>query len=155
MSPKARLRPKDIALAYYHLQITGWDCDYSFSVNVPRWEEKHYADYRHLVVQGTLLLPRKIKVEAAELNFIPEVVEMDRRYGDEPPRGVGTLNIHDERLIGYLAMPLDALGHVLQMLIAERYRYVLLDGESMRYRKAFIRRYEFTARYNADEYPAD
>jgi len=71
------------------------------------------------------------------------------------PRGVGTLNIHDKRLIGYLAMPLDALGQVLQMLIAERYRYVLLDSEPMRCRKAFIRRYEFTARYNADEYPDD
>jgi hypothetical protein len=89
------------------------------------------------------------------LNFIPEVIEMDRHHGDEPPRGVGTLNIHDKRLTGYLSMPLDTLGQVLQMLIAEHYRYVLLNGEPMRYRKAFIRRYEFTARYNADEYPDD
>ncbi len=155
MARKKRSRRQTIEFASYHVRITGWDWDYSFSVSGVKWEDKQFADYRHLTVRGVLLRPRRIKVEATELIFLPEALEMERRHDEPPPRCVGTLNIHHERLIGYLTLPLDALGPIMQMLTAGRFKYVLMHGEPMRYRKAFIRGYRFAESHNEADYPED
>lgn len=52
-------------------------------------------------------------------------------------------------------MPEDALGLVLQMLIAGRFKYVLMSGGVMRWRKCFIRGYRFTAEHDEADYPDD
>jgi hypothetical protein len=156
--PRKKQRRKPVLLfAYYHVQITGWDWNYSLSVSVPKWEDTQFADYRHLLIRGTLLRPRKIKAETVELTFIPErgLAELKRGHDDAHPRSVGSLNIQDTRLVGYLSMPTDALDPVLQMLIADRFKYVLLNGEAMRWRKALVRRYEFTAQHDEADYPDD
>ena len=44
-------------------------------------------------------------------------------------------------LISLLTMPCDALMPVLQMLIAEKFRYIDLCGERLRYRSATIKSY--------------
>lgn len=156
-------RPRKIPQpAYYHVQITGWDWSYSFSANVPKYEQARFADYRHLLIRGTVLRPRKIEVDAAELFFIPTVKREDfePKHDEPPPRGVGSLNIQGSkgealRLVGYLSMPKDALSPVMQMLIADRFKYVLLDGEPMRWRKCFVHRYEFAAQFDEADYPDD
>lgn len=150
-----RHREPGIRCTSYQVRITGWDWDYSFNLNAPPWDDKQFADYRHLTVHGDLLRPRRIKVKATELFFLPEAVEMERSRDQPPPRCVGTLNIQHQRLIGYLTLPLDALGLIMQMLTADRFKYVLLDGEAVRYRKAFIRCYRFAESYNEADYPKD
>jgi hypothetical protein len=55
------------------VQITGWDWDFSFSVNMAKWRDERFSDYRHLIVLGTLLRPRKLKAETVELSFIPSI----------------------------------------------------------------------------------
>jgi len=156
MPRKKRSQRQAIEFASYHVRITGWDWDYSFSVNGAKWEDKQFADYRYLTVRGILLRPRRIKVEAAELTFIPEagLAELEQS-NDASARAVGSLNIQDTRLLGYLSMPTDALGPVLQMLIANRFKYVLLNGEVMRYRKALVHRYNLTERHDEADYPDD
>jgi hypothetical protein len=156
MPRKKRRQTKALLPAYYHVQITGWDWSYSFSVNAARHVEGQYADYRHLLIRGTVLRPRKIKAESAELWFLPNIApaEMTRR-DDPPPRAVGSLNVQGSILTGYLSMPADALGPVMQMLLGDRFKYVLLDGEPMRYRKALIRHYEFTEHHKEEDYPPD
>jgi hypothetical protein len=47
----------------------GLDWDLSFNVNVPKYEDKRYSDYRRLQIHGVLLRPRKLKVETVELIF--------------------------------------------------------------------------------------
>jgi hypothetical protein len=147
---------------YYHVQITDRDWSYSFSANVPTYEQARFVDYRHLAVRGTVLRPRKIKADTAELFFIPAVKREDfePKPNEPPPRGVGSLTIHGSkgdarRLVGYLSMPEDALPPVLQMLVAEHFKYVLLDGAPTRWRKCFVRRYEFTAQHDEADYPDD
>jgi hypothetical protein len=142
------------------VHITGWDWSYSFSTNVPKYEQARFADYRHLIIRGTVLRPRKIEVDAAELCFLPTVKREDfeLKHNAPPPRGVGSLDIQatkgePRRLGGYLSMPEDALPPVMQMLIAERFKYVLLYGEAMRWRKCFVHRYEFTAQHDEADYP--
>ena len=42
----------------------------------------------------------------------------------------------------------------LGILIAGRFKYVLMHGERMRWRN-FVRRYEFTAQHDEGDYPED
>jgi hypothetical protein len=162
MPRKKQRRSSAFQIAYYHVEITDWDWDYSFSANAMKNEDLCYADYRHLQIRGRVLRPRKSKAETAELIFFPKpgLAELERQRDDPRPISVGTMNMEGTkatgmRLTGYISMPADALGPVLQMLIAGRYKYVLLDGEPMRYRKAFIRHYYFTGQYNDEDYPDD
>jgi hypothetical protein len=139
-----------------------WEWDLSFGVNVPKYEDWQYSDYRHLQIHGTLLRPRKLKVETVELTVIPNIgpAEMEPRHDRPPLRAVGSLSVDGKksegtRLVGYLSMPTGALGPVLQMLIAGRFKYVLMDGEVMRWRKALIRNYRLTAEHDEADYPDD
>lgn len=160
--PKKKRRRRELTPAYYNVEITGWDWDYSFSANVPKYEDARFSDYRHLLVRGTVLRPRGIKAEVAELWFFPRIEPEDFKTGRDqpPPRGVGSLEIQGSspdrrKLVGYLSMPKDALEPVLQMLLAARFKYVLMDGEPMRWRKCIIRRFEFAAEHDETEYPDD
>jgi hypothetical protein len=63
MPTKKRRQRKLFQPAYYNVQITDWDWTYSFSANVSKYDERQFADYRHLLVRGMLLRPRKIEVE--------------------------------------------------------------------------------------------
>jgi hypothetical protein len=50
-------------------------------------------------------------------------------------------------------MAADALDPVMQMLLADRVNYVVMHGESMRYRKALIRHYQLVSQLDPEEYP--
>ena len=80
MPRKKRRQSKALTPAYYHVEITEWDWDYSFGVNVQRYEDRRFADYRHLHIRGTVLRPRKIKVETVELIFIPNIGPAETEY---------------------------------------------------------------------------
>ena len=156
MAKKKRNGRVQQAMVYYIVQITEWDWDYHFSVNVLKWEDRRYSDYRHLLVRGNVVLPGKLKagVEAAELIFMPDVRKADFEAADRPPpRGVGHLSISEGRLKGSMSMAADALTSVLQMLIAGRLKYAVLYGEPMRYRKALARSYQLVSKLDPKEFP--
>ena len=84
--------------------------------------------------------------------------ELELQHGQMRPAAVGSVSTEGTpaegmRLSGYLSMPTDALDLVIQMLIGERYKYALLYGERLRYRKALIRYYHFSGEYDDEEYP--
>jgi len=153
---KRRSRPAALSMVYYIVQIVDWDWSYGFSINVPKWDDRRYSDYRHLLMRGNLLLPTalKLKAETAELTFLPDIGAADLEQHDQtPPRAVGHLNVHDGRLTGGLSMATAALDPVMQMLIAGRLKYVVLDGEPMRYRQALIRHYQLVSHLDSEDYP--
>lgn len=162
MPRKKKVRRPEPVYADYHVLITGWDWDYSFTCNVPKYEDQLYAEYRHLVILGTILRPRKLGAGFAELWFMPNLKrgEFAPVRDRPPPKSVGGLSMDGSkaegwRLRGYLSMPEDAIGNVMQMLIAGRFKYLLMNGEAMRWRKCFIRRYNFTAHHDEADYPDD
>jgi hypothetical protein len=159
MPRKEQRRSETFLPAYYNIEITGFDCEFSFGVNAQRDDDHLYSDHRHLHIRGRVLRPRKIGVETAELIVIPEagLSEMELRHSQTPPRAVGSVSTEGTRAegmrwSGYLSMPTDALGLVVQMLIGGRYKYALLYGERLRYRKALIRSYYFSGKYDDEEY---
>jgi hypothetical protein len=70
------------------------------------------------------------------VTFLPDVPQaaLEER-GGERPLSVGYLQIHEKVLTGGISMATDALGLVMQMLIAGRFKYLVLYGEPMRYRQ--------------------
>ncbi|QOZ24128.1 hypothetical protein [Bradyrhizobium sp. CCBAU 51753] len=158
MSKKRSGSKPAIASACYIVQIDDWDWSYSFGVNEDRYDKRPYSDYRHMVVLGKVLLPTKLKrkAEAVELTFMPDT---GPSYSDQKeerrPLSVGYVDVRDGRVTGGFTMAIDALDLVMRMLLAARFKYLILDGEAMRYRKARIRHYRFETKVNLEEYPDD
>ena len=157
---RKKRRHTEVMPAYYHVQITGWDWDFSFSVNVSKYEDRQYSDYRHLHIHGMLLRPRRLNVETVDVTIFPDIEPAKMELRQDRPRAVGSLSIEGKRsertrLVGYLSMPTDVLGPVLQMLLAGRFKYVLMDGEPMRWRKALIWHYRLTTLHDEADYPDD
>jgi hypothetical protein len=152
--PKRHARPEE-SVSCYILQIEDWDWSYSFGANDPRYEERPYRDYRHLVVRAKVLLPSKLKgkTETAELTFMPHVLKSDLEKREHRPLSVGYIDLREAKLTGGFSMAADAIGPVMQVLLAGRLKYIVLDGETVRYRKARIRHYRFEPRIELEDYP--
>ena len=58
------------------------------------------------------------------------------------PTDVGSISVSRGKFEAMLTMPRDALMPVLQMLIAEKLKFIDLHGERMRYRSTPIRSYQ-------------
>jgi hypothetical protein len=114
-----------------------------------------YSEYRHLKIEGMLLRPRNLKTESVELTFLPDVRKNEAERANNKPISVGPLDLYDERLVGLLSMPADALGLVMQMLMAGRSKYVVLEGYRLRYRKSLVRSYRLETGYEEDDWPEE
>lgn len=152
---KRRVRLED-QVSCYILEIKDWDWSYSFGVNDPRHDDRPYSDFRHMQVRAKVLLPSKLrtKAEMAELTFMPDVPpsRIETKV-EQHPLGVGYLDLHGGRLTGGFSMTADVLGPVMQMLLAGRFRFLVLDGASMCYGKARIRHYRFEEKIELEDYP--
>jgi hypothetical protein len=151
---KQRSRP---STSYYILEVTDWDWDYHFGLNTARYDDLAYSDYRHLQVRGAVLLPKKLRrnVDQVELTFLPNISQADLERSGPHPVNVGYLHVHRKSLTGGISMARDALGLVLQMLIAGRFKYLVMYGEPMRYGKTHISSYHFNAVLDPEDYPDD
>lgn len=157
MARKRTARPEVLTCTYI-LQIDNWEWSYSFGVNDPRYDDQPYSDYRHMVVRAKVLLPSKLKLKAelAELTFMPDVSASDLdTKPDRHPVGVGSIDLRDAGIAGGFSMASDALDPVMQMMVAGRFKFIVLEGEKMRYRKPRIRHYRFETQLNLEEYPDD
>lgn len=142
--------------ATYVVAIENWDWDFFFGVNENlKLSSDPYFDYRHLHVSGVVVLPDKYKNSAAELIFLPRKMLNEENRQDDPTPHVGTLSSERHRLMGLLSVPQDVVGDLLQMLIAKRYNWVVLNGEPMKYRKTTIRGFHFQTTFTEDDLPAD
>ena len=152
---KRRPRRKPLTPYCYVVEIDGWDWSFSFGVNRSRIRDDPYMDFRHLEVTGPLLAPKKVKADRAELCIIPKLdLNQVARQADQP-LAVGSLDLHGGRLHGYLSMPLDTLESVLRMLDTGKLRFVVMDGEHLRYRKALIHHYRLQRELTEDDLPLE
>jgi hypothetical protein len=149
MAKKRRQKPQHDMPVYYVVQISRWDWSYSFSLNATRYRQGPYLEFRHLHIWGTLLLPSNLKPDTVELTLMPDILLGADAW--QPPRAVGSLELHGADLIGHLSMMSDALGPVLQMLIANVTKFVVMDGERMRYRKSLLRGYSLDSHFEPED----
>ena len=152
---KSRHRNPRAEFISYVLEIKEWDWSFSFGVNVRQDRDGPYFDFRHLHLRGTLIRPTRIKAERAELTFLPDHdLKEDKRERHEP-KCVGSLQLYRGHLMGLLSIPADVLSPVLQMMIADRFRFAVLHGERLRYGRALIRSYRLEMTVEEDDMPPD
>jgi hypothetical protein len=88
------------------------------------------------VIKGRLLRPAGLKTDRVLMSLFPSLNLMEERRKDLKPIAVGAFETYPDRLDASIGIPQDALGPILQMLIAERFRSVVLRGSKFRYRSA-------------------
>lgn len=142
-------------IASYLVQIEEWEWGFSFGIGYRRFSDGPYMDFRHLHLRGRLIVPSRIKIETAEVILMPNSLRTNERYDIEEPSSVGSVSISGGRFEALLTMPCDALVPVMQMLTAEKLRFIDLHGERMRYRSATIKSYRLEMNMDEDDMPAD
>jgi hypothetical protein len=150
--PKRRQRDRNV---YYVVEIETWDWSYSFGLDKTRHRDEPYGEYRHLKIKGKLIRPQQIKTDSVEVTFLPDVRLKQEARGRDEPRCVGSLHRERAALHALLSMPADALEPILQMFIAGRMRYVVMNGTPFHYREALVEHYSVESNYDPDDLPPD
>jgi hypothetical protein len=79
-------------------------------------------------------------------------LDQDRRKDDQPS-AVGSLRVDGGRLIVLQPIPKDSLTPILQVLIADRFRFVDLGGARLRHRQALVSSFSLETHIDADDMP--
>jgi hypothetical protein len=80
-------------------------------------------------------------------------LNQDRRKDDQPA-AAGSLRLDGGRLIVLLPIPKDSLTAILQVLIADRFRFVDLGGARLRHRQALVSSFSLETHIDADDMPS-
>ena len=138
---------------YYVVEILGWEWSFMFGVsNAPDISGGPYDDYRHLKIEGRLIRPSRLRDRSVELVFLPdERLDRENRQNDRPML-VGHLSFHGSPN-ALMSMPADALPSVLAMLIAAKFKYVVLHGSVLRYRQTDLQSFRFEMQISDEDLP--
>lgn len=110
-----------------------------------------YHEFRHLQVKGRLLTPSGLKTDRAEISLLPSTdLEEDRRK-DLKPVALGSLHVTEDAILGNIGIPCDALTPILQMLIAGRFKFVLMRGTRFRHRNAQLNSLRLETKLTKDD----
>jgi hypothetical protein len=80
-------------------------------------------------------------------------LDQDRRKDDQPS-AVGSLRVDDGWLIVVQPIPADSLTPILQVLIADRFRFVDMGGARLRHRQALVSSFSLETHIDADDMPS-
>ena len=141
----------------YLVKILDWTPSYSLHLetntllfNGPYW------DHWSLDIQGEFLAPKKVAGKQVKVCFLASR-EMDEALLNPDnykvkPKSLGGLSSRgkDSDYLG--SLPYSAFGHTLNMLQAEKYKYVAFHGKVLRYGKADIKSFYFIYDYEPDDY---
>ena len=120
----------------YIIQIASWGWSYSFSLNSQSRAIDPYDEFRHLRITGNLLRPTSQKTNKVELTLIPRADTNEDRRIDHKPISVGFLQIHGDRIVGLISIPMDALAPILSMMVGDRFKFVTTGGTKFWHRKS-------------------
>lgn len=147
-----RRRPRE-EIVYYVFVIENWDWGYSLSLNGERQPIDPFHEFRHLHVRGRLLHPKGLRTNRIELTFLPS-----KDLDSEPrkalrPLGVGSLDGYGDPITGLLSLPEDALPPILQMMIGERFRFIVMHGTPFSRRRASLHGFRMEMKLDPDDLP--
>lgn len=135
----------------YVVEIDGWDWGYSFSLNLERRPINPYDEFRHLHIRGKMLRPTGLKSDRAEISLLPSPELIQDKRKDFEPIAVGSLDARTDMIYGNIGIPWDALTPILQMLIAERFKFVLMRGTRFRHRSAKLNSLRLETKLTEDD----
>jgi hypothetical protein len=137
---KRRRSPREPDV-YYVVAIEDWGWGYSLSLNTDRQPIDPYHEFRHLQVRGRLLHPKRLRTDRIDLTLLPSRDLDPEERKALRPLGVGSLDGCDDPITGLLPVPMDALPPILQMMIGERFKFVVTHGTKFSHRRATLHGY--------------
>ncbi|MGM4885288.1 hypothetical protein AB8A20_07920 [Tardiphaga sp. 604_B6_N1_1] len=148
---RKRGRPRDERVQHV-IEITDWTWDLSFGVSHAKFSTGPYDDFRHLNITGKIVRPSALATAVVELTAFPDTrLNESERSSISQPKAVGWITHRGKQYSANLHIPADALGSVLQMLIAGRYQYVLMDASKSFRGEADIRHFRFSKTVTEDD----
>lgn len=149
---KARRRRKPPEeFVHYIVEIESWDFSYWLALNTLRNALDPYHEHQHVGIKGRLLRPTGLKSDRIGVSLFPSIALEEERRKDLKPIAVGTIEAYPDRLDASLSIPWDALTPILQMLIAERLKFIVMRGSKFRYRSARLHSYTLGTKLEGDE----
>jgi len=70
---------------------------------------------------------------------------------DFEPIALGSLESHPDKITASLGIPADVLSPILQMLIAARFKFILITGGKFRYRSARLQGFRLEMKLAEDD----
>lgn len=147
---KRRRKPPEEFVVYI-VEIESWDFSYWLALNAVRHALDPYHEHRHVEIRGCLLSPAGLKTDRIEVSLFPSISLEEEGRKDLKPIAVGGIEVYPERLAASLSIPSDALGPVLQMLIAGRMKFVVMRGSKVRYRSTRLHSYSLATKLDEDD----
>ncbi|MCC8950418.1 hypothetical protein H8A97_36445 [Bradyrhizobium sp. Arg62] len=149
---KRRRSPRESDV-YYVVAIDGWDWSYSLSLNTDRKAVDPYHEFRHLEVRGRLLHPKGLRTDRIALTFLPSKdLEPEARKALRPLL-VGSLDGYGEEITGLFSLLEDALLPILQMMIGDRFKFVVMHGTRFSHRRATLSGFRLEMNLDPDDLP--
>jgi hypothetical protein len=93
-----------------------------------------------------MLRPTGLKTDRVEVSLFPTINLEEERRKELKPLALGALEFYPDRIDTILGIPSDAVAPMLQMLTADRLKFVVLRGTKFRYRSARLHSFRLSAR---------
>jgi hypothetical protein len=154
-SRKKRRRSPSEEFVDYIVAIESWNFSYWLALNTLRNALDPYHEHRGLRIKGRLLRPAGFKTDRVDVSLFPSINLEEERRKDLKPIAVGAIEAYPEKLDANLDIPSDALAPILEMLIAERFKFVVLRGTKFRYRSSRLHSYRLDTKLEEDELPPE
>ncbi|WP_199751468.1 hypothetical protein [Bradyrhizobium sp. RP6] len=148
---RKRRRKRIEEIVDYLVEIDGWDWGYSFSLNSERQPIDPYHEFRHLQVKGRLRTPAGLRTDRVEISLLPSPELVEEKRKELAPIALGSLSLGPDGVLGNIGIPWDALTPILQMLIAGRFKFVLMRGTRFRHRSAKLNSLRLETKLTEDD----
>jgi hypothetical protein len=133
------------------IEILSWDLDYMFGLDSGPFAREPYLDSRHINIVGRLIRPTSLSCTNIKATCFPDDWLLASARKDNKPKGVGYISYWGKDYSANLHLPSDLLGPVLQMMIAEKYRYIIMEAHKPFRGEAVILNYRFSATLHEDD----
>ncbi|WP_354264814.1 hypothetical protein [Bradyrhizobium sp. GM2.2] len=100
-----------------------------------------------------MLRPTGLKTDRAEISLLPSPELVGDRRKEFEPIALGTLDVRTDVIYGNIGIPWDALTPILQMLIADRFKFVLMRGTRFRHRSARLNSLRLETKLSENDIP--
>ena len=152
-----RKRKKPVEYETHYLTVDGWDASYRFGVNdITNIIPGPYLEHEDLKITGRITTEGFRYNPHYELSFLgrSELDDHEERQADSEskPKGVGLIEADKENPTRILvSMPRRALLLFAPVVISGRLQEVYLYAEKIKWRKAYVHKYQFSTQLTNEE----
>jgi hypothetical protein len=149
--PKTRPSTQRENSVEYVVDVIDWSWAYSLSLNSGNHRnDDPYREIPHLRIIGKLLRPARIKTEVVNILLLPTSDMNEEKRKGSRPISLGAFDLCPGMIDGLIEIPSGALTPILQMLISNKLKFVVLAGSKFRGRSARLTDLRFAMRLPDD-----